>query len=272
MSISQNVIENLFSSISKIDPWAITKKMMRIDITEDCDLNCITCNKMCGVAKSTNILTLEQLDKFTNEMTSTDELKKKVPNILFITGGEPTTHPQFSEILDKLDAFSKVFEKVFCMLITNIENEKSDYLRDRVFYSTFHPVGKSRLDRKVIPILEAPIDYFDFGNDAWRKGCRICTDCGITFSRSGYYMCPIANSIDRIFGFDLGAKSFNDLTLMKILQQREAFCKYCGYFFLNTKSETEREFLINNNEESVSETWKQKLQEYTVSPPKLTTY
>jgi len=263
----EKIVEQLYSSLTRLAPHVTSRIAIRIDITEDCDLCCTNCNKFCGVAKSKEMLTIEQFDRFTDEMKT---INCDWP-LIFLTGGEPTIHPQFVQILDKLDAFCKNWKKVTGLIITNKENQPKEFLRDRVIYSTFHGMGQSRTIRKVIPILQAPIDYFDYGNENWRKGCEICSKCGPCFSRYGYYMCPIANSIDRIFGFNLGVKSYKEFTLKKVFEQRETLCKYCGYFFTNLTPNYE-EILVGSDEISISPTWKAKLEEHLVNPKQLTLY
>jgi hypothetical protein len=63
-----------------------------IDVTEKCDLNCPTCYASSGTGKHLDIKTIEEM---------MDELVKcegKV-DVLQISGGEPTTHPEILEIL-----------------------------------------------------------------------------------------------------------------------------------------------------------------------------
>lgn len=266
MAIEEKVIEQLYSSLIQLAPHVTSRIMLRVDITEDCDLYCANCNKLCGVAKSKAMLTIEQLEKFMDEMKT---VNCNWP-LIFLTGGEPTIHPQFTEIVDKFDAFCKNWSKSAGFIITNKENQPKEFLRDRVVYSTFHGVAQSRIMKKSIPILQAPIDYFDYGNENWRKGCITCDTCGPCFSRYGYYMCPIANSIDRIFGFDLGAKSYKEFTFKKIFEQRETFCKYCGYFFTNLPDYNE--VLVDHDKISISPTWQTKLEEHSVNPKQLTLY
>lgn len=69
-----------------------------IDITYDCNLKCIRCNRSCRYAPSDEYITLDQIKKFLDESIKKGKKWKEI----WIEGGEPTLHPQIDEIIDLL--------------------------------------------------------------------------------------------------------------------------------------------------------------------------
>jgi len=80
-----------------------------IDITEQCDLNCPTCYASSGKGKHLDLRSIEKI------MDYFQKAENNQAEILQISGGEPTTHPQILEIIEL--AKSKKFRYV--MLNTN---------------------------------------------------------------------------------------------------------------------------------------------------------
>ena len=66
-----------------------------IEITDACILRCPTCYAMSGPERQTH-RSLEQIERMLDLAVSNEE----EPSIVQISGGEPTIHPQFFEILD----------------------------------------------------------------------------------------------------------------------------------------------------------------------------
>ena len=66
-----------------------------IEITDSCNLSCPTCYAMSGPERQTH-RSLQQIEKMLDLAVRNEE----EPSIVQISGGEPTIHPQFFEVLD----------------------------------------------------------------------------------------------------------------------------------------------------------------------------
>lgn len=66
-----------------------------LEITDHCNLRCPTCYASSGPERTTH-RSLEQIERMLDRIVS-NEIE---PDVLQVSGGEPTTHPQFFEVLD----------------------------------------------------------------------------------------------------------------------------------------------------------------------------
>jgi len=72
--------------------------VINLDLTAFCNLTCYSCNHFMDSAPSSEMMTLEQIRAFVDESIEMKWIWKE----LRLTGGEPTLHPQFYEILDEV--------------------------------------------------------------------------------------------------------------------------------------------------------------------------
>lgn len=241
---------------------------IEIDVTYDCNLKCLNCNRSCRLAPSREKISLLQIEKFINESI---EAKRKWENIT-ISGGEPLLHSEIDTIIEMLLNYKMNFSpKTRLKLFTNgygsyvkkaitrlpkkielINTRKKDISGKNVFSSH-------------ISFNLAPVDVTDCKDEKhkyleYSNACFITKRCGIGLTRYGYYPCVIAGGIDRIFGFDIGRKklpNFSD----PMTEECRVLCRYCGHFnsFFPSKEE-------------VSPTWKKAYEEYRRKKPRLSLY
>jgi MoaA/NifB/PqqE/SkfB family radical SAM enzyme len=69
---------------------------IEIDITYECNLKCINCNRSSTQAPIKEGMTLEQIENFVRESV---ELNKKW-KLINLLGGEPSIHKDFLEIVN----------------------------------------------------------------------------------------------------------------------------------------------------------------------------
>jgi hypothetical protein len=79
----------------------------------------------------------------------------------------------------------------------------------------------------------------------------------------GYYACPVAGGIDRIFGFDIGKKKLPKQD-DNMHDQLNKFCRYCGIF--------KRLELHSVNKPVISKSWASAYTDYKLNKIALTRY
>ncbi len=232
-----------------------------LDLTYACNLKCFNCERCCGVAPSDDCLTLEQIRQFIRESTAMGMRWKAIR----VLGGEPTLHPEFLPIIEELllfkksqcpeatiEVYSNGFGKKVNDVLTNVNSG----------VVVFNTAKKSR-EQKFQAVYLAPKDSVKYRYADFSCGCFIMHHCGIGLSPYGYYQCPVAASIDRVFGFDIAKKSLPDLA-DPLRDQMKILCRYCGYFRFY------QPILLSKN--LFSESWRQALEKYNVSKPLMTFY
>lgn len=207
-------------------------KKIEIDITYDCDLKCIACNRSCTQVPSKNDnITINQIGGFIEESITMDK-KWELINIL---GGEPTLHPNFLRIVELiLNRYINKFSPNTVLQITsNAYSQKAKELLKRLPRSKNIVIDHySFKDSKRIiyftPFNMAPIDIEVFRDMDFKKGCWVTSYCGIGLNKYGYYPCGVAGSMDRVMGYDIGIKRLEDITREKLKKLLGRFCRYCG--------------------------------------------
>ena len=115
---------------------------INIDINSFCNLKCYSCNHFVDSAPSTEMMTLEQVREFVKESI---ELKWQWKE-LRITGGEPSLHPKFYEILEEITKLKKTYlPNITLKIISNGKGKKvREKLRmDEVELKSFNSVTQS---------------------------------------------------------------------------------------------------------------------------------
>lgn len=111
------------------------------------------------------------------------------------------------------------------------------------------------------PSMVAPIDYSYFNKyKDFEKGCAIADYCGIGYTTYGFYACPRAASLDRIFGFNIGIKKYPSKEELNL--QKRILCRLCSGFII-----------FNDNisiKQNISPTWVRALKSFNKDKPVLT--
>jgi hypothetical protein len=243
---------------------------IEIDITYECNLKCINCNRSSTQAPIQEGIALEKVMEFVAESIELGKQWKKI-NLL---GGEPTLHKDFLQITDMIlnDYIIPYSPTTVLQVTSNGFGERVQHILKQL---PQHPqlkidTASFKTDR-TIPYFsafnDAPIDKTDLPPQEYHKGCWITAYCGIGLNQMGYYPCGVAGGIDRVFGFGLGIPSLKavDESLAQLL---EKFCRYCGHFTDYAANQgnfiprAEKAFL---NKPVVSKTWRQQYRHYNES-------
>jgi len=240
---------------------------IEIDITYECNLKCINCNRSSTQAPTKEGMSLEQIETFVRESI---ELNKKW-KLINLLGGEPSIHKDFLEIVDLilneyidkhspetiLQVTSNGFGKLVQERLSKLPNHKNLIID----YASFK-------DERIVPYFspfnDAPIDKPDGNKKEYHKGCWVTSYCGIGLDQNGYYPCGVAGGIDRVFKMNLGVPYLKDVD-ESISKYLDTFCRFCGNF-----SDYEKNFgdFIPRNEKAAltkpltSESWKKAYKKY----------
>lgn len=244
---------------SKYIKYIKSKEKIEIDLTYDCNLRCANCNRSCTQAPSKERMTVVQIEKFVNESINKDVRWQ----LISLLGGEPTLHPDILTILSILLDYKIKYSPNMTLQVET--NGTGDFVKNVL---TKFPQGINILnsDKGSMGYLHtsfnvAPIDTIWYKLSDFSNGCYILKYCGTGLTRYGYYCCAVAGGIDRIFGFDMGRKTFPEKD-DSMIEQLNKFCRLCGLFKINDK---DRRIIL-------SSTWKKAYKEYETRKPKLSLY
>lgn len=207
-------------------------KKIEIDITYECNLKCINCNRSSTQAPVKTGMTLTQIEEFVKESISLNK-KWELINLL---GGEPTIHINFIEIVNLIlynyiipyspNTILQITSNGFGDIVNNKLNLMPKHTNIIIDYASFK-------DERVVPYFspfnDAPIDNKELNDKEYNKGCWVTSYCGIGLNQLGYYPCGVAGGIDRVFEKKMGVKKLVNVD-ESIADLLDEFCRYCGNF------------------------------------------
>lgn len=206
---------------------------IEIDITYECNLKCIGCNRSCGQVPSTEKLGIQDIEKFIGESVH----YKKKWQIINILGGEPTLHPDFLKILSLLQQYAESFSpETIIKVVSNGITERSRLLCEEarnkyknviIDYSSYKTTNNVDY---FTPFNDAPVDDVNFKEADFTKACWVTDYCGIGLTPRGYFACAVCGGIDRVQNGNRGVGSFTELTEEKLKEHYSTFCPLCGNF------------------------------------------
>jgi len=254
--IAQKPVTRLFGPI-----FTRTPKIAELDLTYVCNMDCVNCIRSCGIAPSSDRMTVEQVKKFIKSNIDNNMKWGKIRAM----GGEATLHPDVLEILDLLVEYKRNHAPDTCIeIVTNGYGKKVMSVLSKVpkGVKIANTAKKSRVQDKFFAFNLAPRDllYYKFAD--YSVGCRGMNACGLGVTPYGYYVCPMAGGIDRVFGFDIGRKEM-PLPGDPMLDQTTVICQYCGRF---------RGMGGWVKKEIISPSWQEALKKYKTKKPSLTSF
>ena len=209
---------------------------IEIDITYRCNLKCRNCNRQCYQYPSETDMTLEQIDRFVEQSKEEDIVWER----LSIMGGEPFLHPHLDKIVEKVKPVCERFR-----LLTNGTVPRRTCLDLRP-QDVCQDTGKKDPFPNFVCVNVAPRDLSPCDDPPqYTWGCCVSEALGFGLTPYGYYPCPVAGPIDRVFNFDIGKKRLRDI-LSK--DERKAMfgelCPLCGHV-----SEVSYGFAMSNRQQ-----------------------
>ena len=227
------------------------QRALELDITYECNMSCLQCNRGLGMFPSNEMMSIHQIEKILNESAS---MEQPFLNIR-ILGGEPTLHHYFMDILKILDRYNNQVNNCTITLWTSNGKNMQKIKKLPQWIKIHASLNKTKFGGENFDtFLAAPIDYIGLHDKNYLNGCGQIAPgkCGVGISPLGVYVCPVAASIDRILGLNIGLKKLKDISDESFRKQCNQLCRYCGHFLADRG--------INLPVETVSITW-QKLKE-----------
>jgi len=240
---------------------------IEIDITYDCNLKCINCNRSSTQAPTKEGMTLEQIEIFVRESI---ELNKKW-KLINLLGGEPSIHKDFLVIVNLIlnEYIIKYSPETILQVTSNgfgnlVQERLSKLPKHKNLIIDYASFKDERIVPYFSPFNDAPIDQPNSNEKEYHKGCWVTSYCGIGLNQLGYYPCGVSGGIDRVFKLNLGVQSLKNVD-ESIARYLDTFCRFCGNF---SDYESNAGNFIPRNEKSAltkpitSESWRNAYKKY----------
>jgi len=256
-------------------PYHPSHRKIIIDITTSCNLGCIDCNRSCGQgqAPSDEHMSIAQVERFIKESVEQRRRWKEIA----LEGGEPTLHPQLSEILKLLLLYRRKYSpRTNIKILTNGFGKKAKEAIASLHHlniDIYNSRKTSIVQKNHLAFNIAPCDVQEFQNVDFSQGCCLPACYGVGLTKYGYYPHPICGGIDRVFGFNIGRKnlpSYNDL----MTDQFTKLCRLCGFFrhSIHFRSKRKNDSVEFDHKGPMSMTWQQAYSSYRQENPTLKEY
>ena len=240
-------------------------KSLEIHITYRCNLRCYHCSNLITQAPSNETMTLAHFDELLADSVRLNWQWGR----LILHGGEPTMHPQFEEICQRLaDYKAKHNPNVELFVCTNGYGEK---VKSQMVIASSLGVVPSDSKKSGVPDVHYHIAFsvsaIDEGKD-YMLGCFQSSLCGIAYTNQGFYECSPAGAAWRVFGHKPMAKRLEDVTEEVLAAGYAEHCKHCGYARVDNPANVESMADLKQCQQSanagmpMSKTWQEACDAY----------
>lgn len=246
-------------------PFFINTSQVELEITTFCNMTCYQCNRSCRQAPSSENMSIEQIKYFIDESIKNGKKWKEIRLI----GGEPSLHPDIFEICNLFIDYKLNFSpNTQIAIVTNGVGPKVKEILEKL-PDIIHQDNSSKttiVQTEFATYNVAPIDVEKYKSPDinYTRGCDIISNCGMALTRYGFYPCGAGASVDRIAGWDIGIKNFNEISEENFREQLKLLCKYCGHF------KDKKDEIYDLKE--ISPTWEKFYQKYQEQKPELKLY
>jgi hypothetical protein len=208
--------------------YSVSQDLIEIDITYACNLTCNNCNRSSAQAPSREHIDLNQIDAFLNQSAAQGRRWRRIR----LLGGEPTLHPQFLEIVNRIRQYRDSHSRATLIEIaTNGHGAKVQSVLAKLpsDIAIVDTQKANKLQPAFATFNVAPRDLPEYRDADYRNGCKILSDCGMGLTPRGFYPCAIAGGIDRILGEQNGRTELPPRQdgMRDLLQKH---CELCGHF------------------------------------------
>ena len=239
--------------------WLPRLPHLKINVTYRCDRGCSNCNRSVRLCPSSvqQDISPKQISDMLEECVKNGKTWTRIT----LTGGEPTMHDKFEEIVDILMEYKKNHNPKLNVGSYTYHHPKFYYKIESVVkkYPDFIVIDTKKWKPRVhkLAIHRAPIDIEPekYNKDHLYTGCNEGSRlCGIGFDYTNkFYLCPLAAAIARVFRLDMGIKKVADLTVKNLVEQCKMVCPLCGCYAY---------YRADVNKDLISPTWEKAIKEY----------
>jgi Radical SAM superfamily/4Fe-4S single cluster domain len=239
-----HALEPLLTLRGKYDFWRVrpgvarvlgpqfrrNRRVIGIALTYACNLRCLNCDESSAQAPADAQMSVEQIQRFVDECVAADYHW----DLMEIAGGEPTMHPEFPEIIRVLREYRNRYSpQTRIKVLTNGAGEKVQQIAAQIpsdiEVENSNKVGKRQIELKHSTFNLTPGEVAGYENVDYTNACEYTYRCGTGLGPTGYYHCPVAAGMDRIFEWNLGRQSLPSAD-DDMEDLAKAFCSMCGYF------------------------------------------
>ena len=214
---------------------------IEIDITQDCNMSCVSCVRGCDKFKSNIIMEPDQVQHFVDMSYSYPWSK------VGLMGGEVTTHSNLDEILEIMYQFTQDHPSCHVWTMTN-------GLIDYDFPPWLEVVKNTNHDHHAFYVSPKDVNY-----PMDKRLCHVMTDCGLGYSVYGFTPCCNTSSIIRAFNLVDGIQHIKHLTYENVMRLCNQYCKYCGWYMMDSFTEGH---LLTYPVKYMSQSWKEAYRRY----------
>lgn len=240
-----------------------SRHIIEIDLTWKCNLSCFDCNRCISLARSKKNLSVKQIKKFINESNKKGYEWKKIR----IAGGEPTLHPQFTEILSLFQEYKySSNSNLQLLLYTNGNSEKTKNILSEL-PPNITIMNSNKIQNKPVRHIGhfnmAPKDIRNIKSEDFTLACSQAPYCGMGLTPYGIYHCPVAGTIDRVFRLNLGRKNIPSLHDNMFLEMKN-ICIYCGFYDMDDryKIHSNKNTVFLKKAPPISKSWRKAFKAY----------
>lgn len=221
-------------------------------ISDCCNLQCSHCNTCCNVSSVNKFLNQNDIDSFCAAIKPSGHIFEQIA----LSGGEPMLNPEIMGIIDIL--VKSDLAKTYTLLTNGtVKTNLLTKIAEKIEVVNSH---KEKQPNHVFLQTVAPIDVNLF--DSIKK-CFILPQCGLGYSRQGFYPCVISAAIGRIFGVN-GIQYWEDVNKINLTKLLWQTCKYCGYYLNGTNCDLLPEYKYPPI--MMTDSWKKALEWYKKLP------
>lgn len=225
-----------------------------LHVTYRCNLRCSHCHNLISAAPCNEDMPVSWLYKMLN-----DSVHLKYPwEWLVIHGGEPTLHPDFTEICKMLAHYKQIANPSVELKLST--NGVGDAVMDGIKTAKEYGIEIYNSDKGVpdykpphAAVLSSPMDC----GEHYNEGCYQSSECGICYTPRGFYECSPAGAAWRLFHYEPVCVDLKDVTAEKMAEAFKEHCRHCGY----ARNEGKREWVMNSDA-PITATWQKAIDEY----------
>lgn len=230
---------------------------LKPNITYVCDRGCPNCNRATRLCPSSERedLSPEQFAKMLGDSARVGHKWLRIT----LTGGEPTMHPQFEQIVDAMMDYKREHNPE-CKMCTYTYHHREFFEkveRVKAKYPDFI-VFDTKKDKPRIHLYAphmAPVDDPKFGPGHAYIGCHLGGHlCGLGYDSRGFFCCSLGAAIARIFALGIAVPNVADISRDVMIGQFKHLCSRCGFYNLAKPSP--------GNGEPISPAWKDAIERY----------
>jgi hypothetical protein len=219
---------------------------VQIEITSVCNIGCNNCDRLCGIAKTDDEMTVDQIKAFVDESISLDKKWGRID----VIGGEPSMHKNFTEVIEELGRYKQWNPNCKMRYTTNglgeLANKRLSELPD---YYHIRNSAKTCKEQDFEAVTDAPVDK----GFSYASACSIPWRCGIALNSKGYYLCGAGAGVARVSGVVEPIVGLSNLSADLLKKQRDKLCNICGH---------SNSGKIKSSENIISPVWQKYLEEY----------